>query len=76
MTFNNSTDALNWLINNPSKKLYDKYANYYILSNSGNSIEYHHYELDYDDNGNDVSIWDYDLMNFSDFLSNDKELET
>jgi len=76
MKINNVRDALNWLINNPEKKLYDKYTNYYILASTGNYIEFHHYEVCIDDEGNDSSFWDYDLFNFSDFLKCNVDLET
>lgn len=76
MKYTNAKDALNWLINNPNKKLYDKWYNYYVLSEYGNYIEFHHYEIDFDEDSNDISFWDYDLENFTDFLDNNIELET
>ena len=76
MKFNSSQDQLNWLLNHPHDKLYDQWGNYYVLADTGNYLEYHHYEIDYDEDGNDISFWDYDLENFADFLDdNGKPLD-
>ena len=69
MKFNSSKDQLNWLINHPRGKLYDQLGNYYILADNGNYLEYHHYEVEFDEDGNDISFWDYDLENLFDFLN-------
>lgn len=61
--FYNAQDALNWMINHPLEKLYDKYGNYYLWGPYSNVIEYN-YEIDIEN-----AIWDMDRLNTDEFLS-------
>lgn len=74
MKFNSSKEALNWMLNNPLKKLYDQYGNYYLWGPYSNVIEYH-YEVDIEN-----WIWDMDRITVDEFLeydlSDDNYLET
>lgn len=74
MKFNSSKEALNWMLNNPLKKLYDQYGNYYLWGPYSNVIEYH-YEVDIEN-----WIWDMDRITIDEFLeydlSDDNYLET
>lgn len=74
MKFDKSQDALNWLVNHPLEKLYDKYGNFYLWGPYSNIIEYH-YEIDIEN-----WIWDMDRINTDEFLeydlSGDNYLET
>lgn len=74
MKYTNAKDALNWMLNNPLKKLYDQYGNYYLWGPYSNVIE-HHYEVDIEN-----WIWDMDRINADEFLEynlgGDNYLET
>lgn len=73
MKFNKAQDALNWLINNPLKKLYDEYANYYVLIPNSNIIEYYHNLGDWEDEDGNFypGDWDFDRINIDEFLEYD-----
>ena len=74
MKYTNAKDALNWLVNHPLEKLYDRYGNFYLWGPYSNVIEYH-YEIDIEN-----WIWDMDRINANEFLeydlSGDNYLET
>ena len=66
MIFKNSKEALNWMIQNPLKKLYvDEYGNYVLLGPYSNVIEYWHY-IGGEDEGYDP--WDMDRMSIDEFI--------
>lgn len=71
MKFNNSKDALNWLVNNPDKKLYvDEYGNYVIWGPHSSVVEYWHFLGDYEDEDGNFypGDWDMDRMSPNEFL--------
>lgn len=74
MKYINAKDALNWMLNNPLKELYDQYGNYYLWGPYSNVIEYH-YEVDIEN-----WIWDMNRITVDEFLeydlSDDNYLET
>lgn len=66
MKFSDSKSALNWMINNPLKKLYvDEYGNYVIWGPYSNVVEYWHYI-----GGEDESYdpWDFDRLSPEEFI--------
>ena len=66
MIFKNSKEALNWMIQNPLKKLYvDEYGNYVLWGPYSNVIEYWHY-IGGEDEGYDP--WDMDHMSIDEFI--------
>jgi len=66
MIFENSKDALNWMVNHPLEKLYvDEYGNYVIWGPYSNVVEYWHYIGD-EDEGYDP--WDFDRLSSDEFL--------
>ena len=65
MKYTNAKDALNWLVNHPLEKLYDRYGNFYLWGPYSNVIEYH-YEIDIEN-----WIWDMDRINANEFLEYD-----
>lgn len=72
--FENVQDALLWLMSNRYNKenearLYDEFGNYVIHSSYNNVIEYYHYEIDFDENGNDVSFWDFERISYEEFIN-------
>jgi len=71
MKFNNSKEALNWLVNNPDKRLYvDEYGNYVIWGSYSNIIEYWHFLGDYEDEDGNLypGDWDMDRMSADEFI--------
>lgn len=71
MEFRKSQDALNWLINHISEKLYvDEYGNFLVLEPHSNEIEYHYYYGDWDDDDGNIypGEWDFDRISFEEFL--------
>ena len=76
MIFENSKDALNWMVNHPLEKLYvDKYGNYVIWGPYSNIIEYWHY-IGGEDEGYDS--WDFDRLTIEAFIKefNNEKLST
>lgn len=66
MIFNNSKDALNWMVNHPLEKLYvDEYGNYVIWGPYSNVVEYWHYIGDEDEC---YDPWDFDRLSSDEFL--------
>ena len=66
MIFNNSKDALNWMVNHPLEELYvDEYGNYVIWGPYSNVVEYWHY-IGGEDEGYDA--WDMDRMSIDEFI--------
>lgn len=66
MKFSDSKSALNWMINNPLKKLYvDEYGNYVIWGPYSNVVEYWHY-IGGEDEGYDP--WDFDRLSPEEFV--------
>jgi hypothetical protein len=66
MKFSDSKSALNWMINNPLKKLYvDEYGNYVIWGPYSNVVEYWYY-IGGEDEGYDP--WDFDRLSPDKFI--------
>jgi len=66
MKFFDSKSALNWMINNPLKKLYvNEYGNYAICVPYSNVIEYWHY---IDNEDEDYGPWDLDRLSLEEFI--------
>lgn len=66
MKFSDSKSALNWMINNPLKKLYiNKYGNYATCVPHSNVIEYWYY-IDGEDE--DYCGWDLDRLSLEEFI--------
>ena len=63
VSFNNSRDAAQWLVNHPLEHLYDEYGNYVVWGPYSNVIEYN-YEID-----NENGIWYMDRYNIDEFIS-------
>ena len=71
MVYNNSKDALNWLINHPLEKLYvDEYGNYVIWGPYSNIIEYWHFLGDWEDEDGNLypGDWDFERLSIDEFL--------
>ena len=64
--FNNSKEAVKWLVDHPLDKLYDEYGNYVIWGPYSNVIEYWHY-IGGEDEGYDP--WDFDRLSLEEFIN-------
>ena len=70
--FNNSKEAIKWLVDHPLDKLYDEYGNYVIWGPYSNVIEYWHYIGD-EDEGYDP--WDFDRLSLEEFINQFENIE-
>lgn len=70
--FNNSKEAVKWLVDHPLDKLYDEYRNYVIWSPYSNVIEYWHY-IGGEDEGYDP--WDFDRLSLEEFINQFENIE-
>ena len=70
--FNNSKEAIKWLVNHLLDKLYDEYGNYVIWGPYSNVIEYWHY-IGGEDEGYDP--WDFDRLSLEEFINQFENIE-
>lgn len=70
--FNNSKEAVKWLVDHPLDKLYDEYGNYVIWGPYSNVIEYWHY-IGGEDEGYDP--WDFDRLSLKEFINQFENIE-
>ena len=77
--FNNSKEAIKWLVDHPGEHLYDEYGNYvvHVPEGYGNIIEYYWFTGDWEDEeGNfEPGVWDFDRNSYEEFIDRFDKVE-